>query len=129
MKEQMNISGSGTVLLAGSGTTAVLTTSGTTSSSTTYVVPNNTPLNTPNYVGFSQAGEIENPYKDYQSFMDMMDRYKASANPTTASESLEKMISDMEGSENELQQTAVKHMKYAKAYLDKMMLEIINERL
>lgn len=129
MKEQMNISGSGTVSLAGSGTTAILSTSASTGSSTTYIVPNHNPLHHPSYVGFSQAGEIVNPYEDYQSFKDMMDRYKASANPTTASESLEKMISDMEGSENELQQTAVKHMKYAKAYLDKMMLEIINERL
>jgi uncharacterized protein YdcH (DUF465 family) len=92
-------------------------------------MPNNNPLNLPDYLGFNQAGQIINPHQDYESFKDMMDKYKASANPTTASESLEKMISDMEGSDNELQQTAVKHMKYAKAYLDKLMLDAINERL
>lgn len=83
----------------------------------------------PELMRLESDGNIVNPHEDYASFKAYMDKYKASANPTTASESLEKMISDMEGSENELQQNAVKHMKYAKAYLDKMMLEIINERL
>lgn len=111
------------------GSTSILTTSGTTTSNTTYVLPNNNPLNLPDYLGFNQAGQIINPHDSYESFKEMMDKYKSSANPTTASESLEVMISDMEGSDNELQQNAVKHMRYAKAYLDKIMLDAINERL
>lgn len=108
---------------AGSATTAILTTTGTTSTTTLLNTPS------PQYLGMNQHGEISNLYESYESFKDMMEKYQASANPTTASEGLEKMISDMEGSDNELQQTAVKHMKYAKAYLDKMMLDAINERL
>lgn len=113
--------GSGTI----SAGNTLITTTGTRTAPSYFTVKSSGP----ELMHIDSNGQVLNPHEDYESFKAYMDKYKASANPTTASESLEKMISDMEGSDNELQQTAVKHMKYAKAYLDKMMLEIINERL
>lgn len=67
-------------------------------------------------------------YMTTQEIMEMMDTKKEPVS-TTDIDNIQAMITHLEGSENELQQNAVKHLEFAKAYLEKMMLTVINERL
>lgn len=104
---------SGHSILSQLASTITTTGTGTTSSNTTYHT-----LGSPG-LGYNMTTE---------EIMKMLELKKEPAS-TTDIDNIQAMITHLEGSENELQQNAVKHLEFAKAYLEKMMLTVINERL
>jgi hypothetical protein len=88
----------------------VLTTGTTGSSITTHQV---TLPEMENFVGLALNGYWEQ---------------KKESDSKSAVTQLEKIISKLSNTDNENQLNAVKHLTYAKAYLEKMLLDIINQK-
>lgn len=104
---------------------------GTVYTSSDAITVSNTGL--PAYIRLDAAsGRVTNPYESVAEFVAAMTQYHVTAEPvhhTDVLEQIDKIVSKLENTENDLQLNAVRHLKYAKAYLDKMALDVINERI